>query len=136
MEPSFLKRFGILSGISAVLFLFIISTGCVSEDGTLDNTTDDLQVLEFSNYLGITDTKDTFLVVGSAENTGDLPIQRVQLRIDYLDSSHALVASRTYDETVVILPGDTWNFEFPFTDPAVTRIVYYYISPLRIEYVT
>lgn len=135
MEPSFMNHSRILSVIGAVLAISIACSGCISETGTPNDTTDDLRVLEFTNYMGIIDTKDTFLVIGSAQNTGNLPIQRVVLQIDYLDSSHALVASRIYDERGVILPGDTWKFEFPFTDPVVSEIKYYYISPLNIEYV-
>lgn len=129
------KRQGIYPIFGLLVVMSIIGAGCLSvsgEDGTEDSN---LGALNFTNYVGVTDVRDTFLVFGTAQNTADLPIQRVRLRIDYLDANRSLVATRVFDESPLILPGQSWEFEFPFTDPVVPMVRFYTITPLRIELV-
>jgi hypothetical protein len=124
-----------MAAAGAVLVVFVLLAGCVSDAGTRSGEDSNLQSLEFTNYMGVTDLQDTFLIMGTARNTGDLPIQSVRLRIDYQDGNHTVIASRVIEESVVILPNESWNFEFPFTDPVVPDIHYSFITPLRIEVV-
>lgn len=114
--------------------ILVILSGCLSGSGTPQDETN-LQALNFTKYVGMSDVQDTFLVFGTAQNVGELPIQRVKLRIDYEDANHTVIASRIYDDVVIIQPNETWEFEIPFTDPVVPRIRYYYITPLRVEFV-
>jgi hypothetical protein len=85
--------------------------------------------------MGIRDAGDTFMVIGTAQNTGDLPINYVRLQVDYLDRNRTLLASRIFEEDVIILPGESWEFEFSITGPAVPTIYHYYITPQRIDVV-
>jgi hypothetical protein len=128
------KKWVKLPFILGVVAVLIIVSGCLSGMDTSRNDTTNLGSLNFTKYVGVNGV-NTFLIMGTAQNIGDLPIQRVRLRIDYEDANHTPLASRTYDETVLIRPNETWDFNIPFTDPVVPQIYYYYITPLRVDFV-
>jgi hypothetical protein len=123
--------------IPALIFLGLIlaSAGCLLEREPQQNGENPLQSLEFTDYVGVNDYKDTFVVFGQARNTGELPIRSVRLRIDYQDRNRTTIASQVYDEEVLILPHESWKFEFVYTGPDVPKIFFYYITPLRVEFV-
>lgn len=123
----------VLLPFCGLIIVLVMSGGCLSQAG--DDGREGVHSLEFKNYVGVGDANDTFMVIGTAQNTGDLPIKYVRLQIDYLDRNRTLLASRIYEEDVIVLPGATWDFEFSITGPDVPDIYYYYITPQRIDVV-
>ncbi|NTV00920.1 MAG: hypothetical protein HGA55_07360 [Methanoregulaceae archaeon] len=140
MKDDYLKRMSkthliIILLLGALLAVFLVTAGCLSGNDPKNMQDNKPDGLEFTDYVGINDLKDTFLILGTARNNADLPIRQVRLQIDYQDSNHTLLASQIYEEDVLILPNESWKFEIPYTDPVVPQINYYYITPLQIEFV-
>lgn len=139
------KNIRVLLPFCGLLVVLVLFAGCLYQDGVGDDVQDNrtvpekrpggLQSLEFKNYMGIHDAGDTFMVIGTAQNTGDLPIKSVRLQVDYLDRDRTLLASRIFEEDVIILPGESWDFEFSVTGPGVSDFYSYYITPQRIDVV-
>jgi hypothetical protein len=129
------KHLSVVAGIGVLLVVFLFTAGCLSDNPPKNMNDNNLGALEFTDYTGINDLKDTFLILGTARNTAEVPIRYVRLQIDYQDRNHSLLASQIYEEDVLILPNESWKFEIPYTDPMVPQIFYYYINPLKIEFV-
>lgn len=116
------------------LFLCLLLAACCSIPGCLEQR-QDVPTVPPNSSIGITHHMgvfggDSFLVFGKAQNTGDIPIERVVLVVDFLDAGKRKVASRAIGSIGPVQVNGTWDFEASLDGPPAREVRYYEITTL------
>lgn len=119
------------TGVFLVLALVAaccLSTGCLHAEKTAlpENRNASVGITRYMGVFGGT----SFIVFGKLQNTGDVPLEKVVLVVDFLDTDRKKVDSRAVAAPAPIPVNGSWDFEVSLDGPPATEVRYYEIRAL------
>jgi len=121
--------------LPATAFMFLalvaaccLSAGCLHAEKTAVSVTPNAS-LEITRFMGVYGGS-SFLVFGEARNTGEVPLEKVVLVVDFLDAGRGKVASKAIESPGPIPVNGTWDFEVSLDGPPAAEVRFYEITTL------
>ncbi|MDI9633483.1 MAG: FxLYD domain-containing protein [Methanolinea sp.] len=106
----------------------LLSAGCLRQ-GEETGTAGGNASLEIARHLGV-HGDSAFLVLGEARNTGDVPVEKAVLVVDFLDADKKRVGSRAVAAPGPIPAGGSWEFEVTLEGPRAGDVRFYTVRAL------
>lgn len=107
----------------------LLSAGCLRQGEGAPPSAGENASLEIPRHLGV-HGGSSFLVFGEARNTGDVPVEKAVLLVDFLDADRKRVGSRAVAVPGPIPVGGSWEFEVTFEGPRVEDVRFYTVRAL------
>lgn len=112
----------------ALVLAFSLSSGCLHAERT-DTAKQRQASVEINRYMGVFGGT-SFLVFGELRNSGDVPLEKVVLIVDFLDADRKKIDSRAVAAPLPIPVGGSWDFEVSLDGSPAQKVRYYEIRAL------
>jgi len=114
--------------VIALALACCLGAGCLHAEKTVVAEPPNASI-EITGFMGVYGG-DSFLVFGKARNTGESPVEKVVLVVDFLDEDRGKVASKAVGSPGPVPVNGTWDFEVSLDGPPARDVRFYEITAL------